>query len=89
MFLLAIICQAVLRVILNNTMLLVILNNTIVRIILNDTILLALLTLVFSQTASASGFTFLSSVAHKLHIPEHNITFVIIALSILIIGLIY
>jgi F-type H+-transporting ATPase subunit a len=52
-------------------------------------ILLALLTLVFSQTASASGFTFLSSVAHKLHIPEHNITFVIIALSILIIGLIY
>ncbi|MBL7665421.1 MAG: F0F1 ATP synthase subunit A [Bacteriovoracaceae bacterium] len=53
--------------------------------------LLGLLSLVFllPSNASASGYTFLSHVAHDLHVPEHVITFGVLAVLITIFGFIY
>jgi F-type H+-transporting ATPase subunit a len=52
--------------------------------------LLALITLISAQSALAGdGFTFLSGVAHKLHLPEYSITFILVALFILVVGVIY
>ncbi len=51
---------------------------------------LALITLaLFSHSTFASGYTFLSHVAHSLHVPEHVVTFVIIALLVSLFGIFY
>jgi F-type H+-transporting ATPase subunit a len=39
--------------------------------------------------AQASGYTFLSHVAHSLHLPEHVITFTIIATVLMLFGFLY
>ncbi len=51
--------------------------------------LLALLSVIISSATYASGFTFLSSVAHKFHIGEHVLTFSFIILALAAAGLVY
>ncbi len=43
----------------------------------------------FTNNSHASGYTFLSNVAHSLHVPEHVVTFVIIAVLVCLAGLLY
>jgi len=50
--------------------------------------LLSSLLLVLSN-ASASGFTFLSQLTGKFHLPEHVLTFALVGLILLITGLVY
>ncbi len=43
----------------------------------------------YASNSMASGYTFLSHFAHQWHVPEHVITFLIIAFVISLFGLIY
>lgn len=47
------------------------------------------LTLLTSLSAHASGYTFLSKVAHSTHVEEHVITFTLIAGLLAIVGVLY
>lgn len=51
---------------------------------------LLILSLIFSSNAhAAGGFTWLSGIAHAIHVPEHVLTFILVGLFITLIGLIY
>ena len=42
-----------------------------------------------TQAFASGGFTWLASVSHMLHLPEHVVTFAVVGIFILIMGLIY
>jgi F-type H+-transporting ATPase subunit a len=48
-----------------------------------------LLSLFSSEIFASGGFTWLGGMAHSFHIPEHSITFTLIGLFLVLIGLIY
>jgi F-type H+-transporting ATPase subunit a len=50
--------------------------------------LLSLLMLVPS-VAFAGGYTFIGELAHKFHLPQHVITFIVVGLLFLLVGIIY
>lgn len=53
-------------------------------------VLLALITGLLSTSAlAAGGFTWLGSVAHKFHLPQHTVTYAFVCLLFIIGGLIY
>ncbi|MFZ4712916.1 MAG: F0F1 ATP synthase subunit A [Bacteriovoracaceae bacterium] len=51
--------------------------------------LVALLSILFSVSATASGFTFLSKVATTIHTEEHVLTFTLIAGLLTVVGMLY
>lgn len=49
-----------------------------------------LLTVLFSNFAHASGgFTWLSGLSHKLHLPQHTVTFAVVCVLMLALGIVY
>ena len=53
-------------------------------------ILIALFSALLStQAEAASGFTWLSHVAHAVHLPEHVVTFIVIGVMLVLAGLLY
>lgn len=53
-------------------------------------VLLALITGLLSTSAlAAGGFTWLGSVAHKFHLPQHTVTYAFVCLLFIIGGLVY
>jgi F-type H+-transporting ATPase subunit a len=51
--------------------------------------LMAIISVLFSFSASASGFTFLSKVSSAIHTEEHVLTFTLIAGLLIVVGMIY
>jgi F-type H+-transporting ATPase subunit a len=45
--------------------------------------------LVFSLSSHASGYTFISNMTEKFQLPEHVLTFIFVALLLLVVGFIY
>ncbi len=53
-------------------------------------LILALATMLLSSSASASGgYRWLSNLSHSLHVPEHIVTFAIVCVLFLVLGLAY
>lgn len=52
-------------------------------------ILICALSVIASHSSFASGYTFLSQVSHSYHIPEHMLTFILVASLLLGLGLVY
>lgn len=51
--------------------------------------LILLSLLISSSTFAAGGFTWLSGIAHAVHLPEHVVTFSMIGLLLIVIGFLY
>jgi F-type H+-transporting ATPase subunit a len=52
-------------------------------------IIASIFTLAFASSAHASGFTWLSGVSHSTHIQEHILTFILVIVVLVVLGLIY